>query len=117
MEDKNLFDYFNYDAISIDKIKNSLKRNEAFIGYFVTPQKLFVLDITKKNTRFHSLDINESYLSSTIKKLRSSLDLNQIVFIDDLKKFDSALSYDLYRKILHPILKGYEKHQIDHLIF
>ena len=115
--DKDLFEYFDNKALKISEIQQKINPNEAIISFFVTKNYLYVLEIRTDFTEVHKLNISQKFISDSVRELRKSVDVTELIFIEDLPKFDYELSKNLYQKILSPITQDYKLMGINHIIF
>lgn len=99
------FELVSASALTIPETRKLIKDDEALITIVSGLDRTYVWALTKEKSEWHSVGIPKPQLTDSIKRLRASLDT------EDLKEnigkpgalFDLGLSYDLYSKLLAPL--------------
>ena len=98
-------DYFNLkyntNVVSVDSIKNKLRKNEVLVEYVQTKNRLFSFVINKNNHKLYSQIIDSSFYKNIYEYVEciNSPEINEYSSCD---KFISSAS-DLYKLLIQPI--------------
>ena len=109
------FELVNANALSVSDTQRLIRDDEALITIVSGLDRTYVWALTKDKSAWSSVSMQKSWLQDSIKRLRTSLDT------EDLKEnvgkpgalFDLGLSYDLYSKLLAPLESTFaDKHKL-----
>jgi CHAT domain-containing protein len=95
-------------ALTIADAQKLLRSDEALISFYTTQDKTLVWAMTAKGQpAFSVVDLPQASLVEIVAKLRRSLDPSE-VDLNKLPSFDYDTAYDLYRKLLAPVERGWK---------
>ena len=97
-------DLVNPKPATIDRTQQHLKPDEVLVSWYFGEKEGFVWAITKTGApQFHSFKLGREEMAHMVGKLRKSLDAG-VSTIDEIPAFDVALSHELFKTILQPVL-------------
>ncbi|MBT8351554.1 MAG: CHAT domain-containing protein, partial [Deltaproteobacteria bacterium] len=105
----------NYSAIvspgeiSVEKIRNQLTNQEAFLTCLVGENITFIWAFQKSGpVAFAKVQIGKKELTDRVDALRQYLEPRNVFSLGEFTNFNVELGYDLYRKLLQPVEKGWK---------
>jgi hypothetical protein len=104
----NYTDLMEAKALTIADAQKLLRADEALISFYTTQDKTLVWAMTAKGQpAFNVVDLPHASLVEIVARLRKSLDPSD-VDLNKLPSFDYDTAYDLYRKLLAPVERGWK---------
>ncbi|WP_198037225.1 CHAT domain-containing protein [Maribacter hydrothermalis] len=97
---------YNSKILSLQDVQNNLTENELFVSWFYGNENIYAIAISKNKKSFQKIEITPK-LEGDINDLHALLS-NPKSNLDSLSK----LSYTIYQKLLHPILKLHPQERI-----
>jgi len=95
-------------ALTVADAQKLLRSDEALISLYTTQDKTLVWAMTAKGQpAFNVVDLPHASLVESVARLRKSLDPSD-VDINNLPTFEYDTAYDLYRKLLAPVERGWK---------
>ena len=89
--------------VTIDKIRENLLQNEAWISIFTADEKSYVWAVPKKGEiRFSVTPLGKKELTQMVRHLRKALDPNPHT-LGDIPAFDLIQAYHLYSRLIKPV--------------
>jgi CHAT domain-containing protein len=94
--------------VSISQLQKHLHPGEVLISIYLADDQSYVWAIAPEGEAvFSTVPLGRKRLSQMVIDLRRSLDPKPIT-LGDIPTFDTTTAYDLYRKLLKPVEKGWE---------
>ena len=98
----------NPKPVSISQLQKHLQFGEAFICIYTSDNHSYVWVIPHGGqTVFSTVPLGHNRLSQMVADLRKALDPEPVT-LRDIPEFNTSLAYDLYRKLLEPVEKGWQ---------
>ncbi|BBO84873.1 hypothetical protein DSCO28_54390 [Desulfosarcina ovata subsp. sediminis] len=100
-------------SVSLEDVRKMLKKDEAILSIFTGQKASYVWAFGKTGKMaFSRVTFGVEALEQDIAKLRKSLTPRDIHDVEDIPVFDTQLSHKLYKTLLAPVRKGWEKARI-----
>jgi CHAT domain-containing protein/tetratricopeptide (TPR) repeat protein len=87
---------------TVEDVKASLRSGEALLSFYFGREQSFVWAISKTGIAFSQVPVTAQDLEAKVRKLREALE-PQAETVGDIPKFDLALAYELYSRLLKPV--------------
>jgi CHAT domain-containing protein len=98
----------NPKPIRISQLQTHLHPGEVFISIYTADDQSYVWAVPHEGrTTFSTVPLGRKRLSQIVADLRKALDPRPVT-LGDIPEFDTALAYELYRKLLEPVEKGWQ---------
>ena len=108
---------YDFKTLSAKEVQKKLSTGQALIEYFMGDSSLFIFAITPTDYTVHEVPLDSVFktqLDFLLHKINDKTVLNDQGYGADFYAQYTQAAYDLYRKLLYPVL--HNKHDIEELI-
>lgn len=98
----------NPKPAELAEVQSALSNDEALLSIYVGAERSYVWAVPKTGpVAFARADLTDAQVTASVNRLRQALDVKDVPLTQ--ARFDLPLSHELYRKLLLPVVTGWQQ--------